>query len=63
MQDILMLVTDITGKQIIGSSSNSVFPGIHSLELDLSNFASGVYLVFVKAGDVVLQKKLILSRN
>lgn len=61
--ELLIMVTDITGKPVYVNSSDAHFPGIYAVTLDLTGCAAGVYLVFVKSGEHLVQQKLILSRN
>ena len=54
-------VTDITGKVILTRNEGMKSAGDYSINLDASQFASGLYLYSIQAGDVKLTKKMIVK--
>ena len=54
-------VTDITGKVILTRNEGMKSAGDYSINLNASQFASGLYLYSIQAGDVRLTKKMTVK--
>ena len=61
-QHVRLRVFDLLGREIISLLDERMPSGQHSVEFDVQNMASGVYLCRVEAGRFVDVKKLLLLR-
>ena len=53
-------LTDVTGRIIMNIDNNSV-AGNNQFELDLSSISSGIYLVTLNEGDIILTSKIAVK--
>jgi len=61
-QHVRLRVFDLLGKEVVSLIDERMPSGQHSVEFDVQNMASGVYLYRVEAGRFVDVKKLLLLR-
>jgi PKD repeat protein len=59
--NVSVKVYDMTGKESLNVTSEWMNEGENRVSINSSALATGVYIVSVKAGDTVLQKKLIIQ--
>ena len=60
--EVTLKIFNILGEEVATLVSDKLSTGTYSYEWDASNFASGVYLYRVQAGDYVETKKMVLMR-
>lgn len=58
-RDLLLRISDITGKKIYEKRAE-IFTSFFTEEINLSDYYPGIYLVYVKSGEKVFVQKLIL---
>lgn len=58
--DVAVEVTDITGKVVETLSLTNASVGANTAELNVSNYATGIYSVVVKSNDGSVTKKLVI---
>jgi hypothetical protein len=54
-------VCDLIGKKIMTNDLGKLNSGQHPIQLDVSEFSSGVYFYSIKAGDSVVTRKLVVE--
>ncbi len=59
--DVSVEVTDITGKVVETLSLTNASVGANTAELNVSNYATGMYSVVVKSNDASVTKKLVIK--
>ena len=57
--EVTIKVTDITGKVVAEFEEGTQTEGTHTLDVDASSFAEGVYYVTIASGNSILTKKLV----
>jgi hypothetical protein len=60
--DVRLAVCDLLGRELMVLLDDRVNPGIHTVTVDGSNLASGVYIYRMTAGQYVESKKMVLLR-
>jgi|GEM_PF-860385 len=55
-------IFDITGKQVYTNAETTLDSGTHNMTLNTSEFASGTYVVEIKANGATLKEKLLISK-
>ena len=60
--NVNLKIFNILGEEVVTLLSASLLSGSHSVEWNASNFASGVYLYRLQAGDYVETRKMIILR-
>ena len=60
-QYVEIILTDLTGKQIINSYRKWAATGKHSLEFNVESISSGVYNLYFKSGKYVETRKVIVK--
>lgn len=60
--DVKLTIFDLTGKVVAELVNNKLEAGIHNVNFDASNIASGVYFYAIKAGDFTATKKMMLIK-
>lgn len=60
--DVQLIVTDITGKQVMNLDMKKLMAGLTHRKLDLSNLESGVYQVSIIVNNTNYTRKLVLTR-
>ena len=55
-------IYDVLGNEVATLVNEMKNPGNHSVEFDGSNFSSGIYFYKLKAGDIVMTKKMLLAK-
>lgn len=59
-KDLILTIVNMTGQKLF-SETYSDFTGTFSKQLDLSNYAKGVYFIELRSGEAVETKKIILE--
>ncbi len=59
--DVEMYITDLLGRHVMTVVNSGLQAGQHGYTINTSQFAKGVYLVQLKAGDVLDSQKLIVQ--
>ncbi len=59
---VSLKIYDITGREIKTLVNEYLNPGSYEVTFDGSNFASGVYLYQLRAGEFVVSKKMLLVK-
>lgn len=59
---VTLKVFDITGREVETLFSGSRLPGSYSAVWNAKNFSSGVYFYILAAGDVFIEKKIVLLK-
>lgn len=59
--DVTIQVIDLNGKVLKTTPVNNVFEGNNFIQLNVSNLASGIYMVNIDAGSTKVVKKLIVK--
>lgn len=60
--DISVSIFDISGKEVLTMKQGIQKEGQHSLKLDVSSLASGMYSYSFKAGESILTRKFIIAK-
>ena len=60
LNDVSISILDVAGK-LVKSVTYKQFKGTHFIDIDVSDFVSGMYVVNVQAGEFVTSKSLILK--
>ena len=55
-------VTDMTGREVFAKDFGFMASGLHSIDLDISNFNSGLYYYSIKTDNGFLTKKMIVNK-
>ena len=61
-EHVTIRIFDILGREVAVPADAVIEPGLHTLTLDLSHYASGVYYYRFEAGSFVRTKKLVILR-
>ncbi len=61
-QKVSLKVFDVTGRQVAQLVNSELDPGEHRIRFNASHLASGVYIYQLKAGKLIINKKIILAR-
>ena len=59
---VTLKIYDLLGKEIAVLVNNEMRPGVYRVDFNASGFASGVYFYKLKAADIVITKKMILTK-
>ena len=60
--DVTIKIFDILGRNVADLISTELPPGFHSYEWDAREFSNGVYFCVLRCGDIVLTRKLLLTK-
>ena len=60
--EVSVLVYDLTGSVIMSMNQGQQFPGTHTIEIDGSNMAEGIYYYTLNVNGGSVTKKMILTR-
>jgi hypothetical protein len=60
--EVVLTIYDIKGREVTNIVNEYMLPGKYSVKWNASDFASGVYIYRLKAGEQTLTKKLILLK-
>jgi hypothetical protein len=61
VEPVSIILTDISGRQVMDYGKTTVLPGMNSHLLDLNGIAPGAYLVNIISGDSRLTRRIIIS--
>jgi len=59
--DVVLTVYDLLGREVV-RTTQTLPAGSHTIEVDMSDLASGVYLYRLRAGDISDSKKMLLLK-
>ena len=59
--NVSILITDIAGREIVNINEGTQAAGLHSVNVDASNFKKGIYFYTLSAGNVKLTRKMIIT--
>ena len=60
--NVKLTIYDITGRKVKELVNQDLAAGVHTVDFDASNIASGVYFYRIQAGSFVQSKKMILMK-
>ena len=61
-EKVQILIYDVLGRKIKSLVNSKKKAGFHTIKFDASNLASGVYFYQLKAGNILMTKKMLLMR-
>jgi hypothetical protein len=61
-REVNFFIYDVLGNEVMRIKQGYKHPGNHKIEINASDFASGVYLYKIEAGDFVATKKMIVMK-
>src|SRR5206468_1534418 len=56
----LLLIKDISGKEVVSNDNIILHPGFNKLTTDLQNIDKGTYFLFFIAGDASYRQKMVI---
>jgi PKD repeat protein len=60
-EKVIVKLYDVTGKEVLDAFEGSMNEGANQIDINGSALAAGIYVVSIKAGDAIVQKKLVIK--